>query len=120
MTKSDLIALFPTISPTAFVPCDSGFKISGKWAEIELIGEEWDIWLRNQKNLNKGLGARKISNILNSLESTDKTAIQRLDGEAWFRVGDYRLIAPMARLLGIRIKRKANPGAFGNFKGKQP
>jgi hypothetical protein len=115
MTKNDLKALFPTISPTAFVLGDSGFKIAGKWAEVEPVGDEWDIWLRNQKEPGKGLGARKINHILNSLESTDKTALQRLDGEAWFRVGDYRLIPPMIRLLGIRAKRKANPNAIRNL-----
>jgi hypothetical protein len=116
MTKSELINLFPDISPTAIQIGQDGAEIRGKWAVITPMDGIWDVWLYNPKDPSKGLSARKITNMLRSMESTDKTDLTVLDGEAWFRVSDHRVISEIRHIIGVRKKRRVSDAALANLK----
>ncbi len=108
LTKSEIIALFPDISPTAIrMGCD-GMEIRGKWAVITPMEDYWDIWIHNPQNLSKGLGARKVTNMLETIKTCVKTDFHERTGEAWFRVWDHTKILLIRAVLGIRKKRKVS------------
>ncbi len=113
ISKSQIFHAFgERISITAIQNIAGEWMIKGKWCFIapdDGKGEVWDIWICNSDNLCKGLGQRKVKNILHTLNGTVKTPFRELTGEAWGKVRDKGLILQNLHLLGIRKKRQVSP-----------
>lgn len=88
---------------------DSG--ITGKFAFASYLGDGyWDVWLRNEADLAKGLSTRKLNNIINAisdLENASTGPLRRLDGEAIYERMPTDTLLRIASLLGIRKRGKA-------------
>ncbi len=106
MTKAEIIALFPDISPKAIRMGQDGLEIRGKWAVVTPMEDYWDVWIMNPLNLSKGLSQRKVRNMRRAIEACVKTDFHELTGEAWFRVYDPVEISKIRHLLGIRKKKR--------------
>lgn len=89
--------------------------ITGKFALASYSGDGfWDVWLRNEADLAKGLGTRKLNNLISAIEAqVGPTAgpLRRLDGEAIYERMPTETFLSIAPLLGIRKRGKppANP-----------
>ncbi len=106
LTKSEIIALFPDISPKAVQIGQDGPEILGKWATVTPMEDYWDIWIHNPKNLSRGLTARKITNMMQTIKTLVKADFHELTGEVWFRVWDHKEVSLIRSVLGIRKKRR--------------
>ena len=107
MTKKEIFEAFGGhLSKTGIVLRDDSYILRGKWALIEKVDDQWDVWVCNHENLNAGLPALKLTWLLKGLEAAGIGEITRLDGEAYFRVDSPDEILPLASLLGLRRKRR--------------
>ena len=90
---------------------DGDAGITGKFALASYLGDgHWDVWLRNEADLAKGLGTRKLNNLIDAISSLpDALAgpLRRLDGEAVYERMPTKTLLRIAHLLGIRKRRKA-------------
>ena len=116
LTRPEIIALFPDISPTAIVKGCDGLEIRGKWAVVTPMEDYWDVWIMNPKDLAKGLGARKVTNMLEAIKVCVKADFHELTGEAWFRVWDHKEVSKIRHLLGIRKKRRVTAAQLENLR----
>jgi hypothetical protein len=89
---------------------DGDMGVTGKFAYASYLGDgTWDVWLRNEADLAKGLGARKLNNIIDAisgLENALSGPLQRLDGEAVYSAMPTDTLLRSAPLLGIRRRGK--------------
>ena len=108
MTKQEIFDAFQgEISKTAIIQKDGAWRIVGKWCEIERVGNLWDIFICNPGDMTKGLGQRKVNNIIDRLKIPPTNGTFRiLNGEAYTQVQDINLILQNLSLLGIRRKRR--------------
>jgi len=91
------------ISLSAIKYIDGSWMIVGRFCFIEKIDDMWDLFICNTKDMVKGLGARKVSNIQSSLLSGRwKGVFTTLTGETYTRVAGTELILDNLKLLGIR------------------
>ncbi len=121
MNKTELFeAAHRYPAKTCIVMGDSGPKITGKWGEIEQVGNSWDIWMHNPKDIAKGLFTGRINRAAETLENlTAKGPITKLDGELWVRVPNLDEIALIGPVLGIRKYRRPTESQLQNFKKLQ-
>ena len=107
MTKSEIYEAFDQkISKIAIVERDGNYVIQGKWSIVEPIGRAFDVWICNPTDMTKGLGTRKVNNMLEAFQSHTRTPFHRLNGEAYTRVAGKEIILQNLDLLGIRKKRQ--------------
>lgn len=89
---------------------DGDAGITGKFAFASYLGEgQWDVWLRNGADLAKGLGTRKLNNLIRAIEAElGPTAgpLRRLDGEAIYERMPTEALLIIAPSLGIRKRGK--------------
>ena len=105
MTKSELLQIFPAISPTAIQERDAEYVIFGKFCIVASLGRnEWDLWICNPKDITKGLTTRKIRILLRKL--WQEASFTELTGETYAQVQGTDLISNNLDLLGIRKKRQ--------------
>jgi hypothetical protein len=61
-----------------------------------------DVWLCNPADMYAGLGQKAVNNRLKVFERYDTDVMVPLDGEAWVKTRDKRLVLDNLKLLGIR------------------
>ena len=100
---------------------DSG--ITGKFAFASYNGDGlWDVWLRNEADLAKGLSARKLTNLISAIEAElgpRAGPLRRLDGEAVFTAMPTDALLIIAPFLGIRRRGKAPTTPINQNKQKR-
>ena len=105
------------VSSGAFKVIDGKTRIVGKWGEISLIGDYFDIWFIRPKL--KPLSERKLTAIQKKFPV--EVGFTRLTGEAYAQTKDKALVLKTLPLLGIRKKRKLSPETIkkltGQFRG---
>ena len=107
MTKQEIFDAFGgQLSKVGIVSRDGAWMLQGKWALIERIGDEWDIWLCNHKDLYTGLPELKLTWLIKGIFAQLEAPVTRLDGEAYLRVDSTEKILKLASLLGLKRKRK--------------
>lgn len=108
MTKQQLFHAFRgDISKSAIIEKDHVWCIVGKFCEIERVGDLWDLYICNPKNMTKGLSQRKVSIIVSELQNhPTKATFTVLNGEAYCQIESVDLILKNLDLLGIRKKKK--------------
>lgn len=95
---------------------EDGLEIRGKWAVVTPMEDYWDVWIHNPQDLAKGLGARKVNNMLQAIKSCVKADFHELTGEAWFRVWDHKKISEIRQILGIRKKKRVSAKQLENLR----
>jgi len=107
MNKIQLFDYFDQkISMTAINSIDGDWLVTGKFCRIGIDEDgQIDLWICNHKDIAKGLGTKKLRNILSTLKSLTTTAVHELNGEAWMELSDKDVILSSTRLLGIRKKK---------------
>lgn len=113
MTKNEMFDAFDGVLTNAnMVPESSGdYILHGKFCIIAPIGNDlWDVWVCNAKDLRKGLGERKVTNILDVFGSAyQEGTLIRLTGEAHGIVAGTEKILGNSKLLGLKRKRQLSP-----------
>ena len=95
------------VSSVAFKLIDGELNIIGKWCRITLEDNGvFDVWICNTADIQKGLGVRKVRNIVLSLNSTAGSPFHELNGEAWGKVRGKEIILENLPVLGIKKKRR--------------
>lgn len=95
------------VSSVAFKLIDGELNIIGKWCRITLEDNGvFDLWICNTADLQKGLGAQKVRNVISRLNSPVGSTFHELTGEGWGKVRDKEIILQNLPLLGIRRKRR--------------
>lgn len=89
------------VSSTAYKNVDGEKRITGKYAQISIMDDEFDIWIITPSFT--PISERKLSSLIKKIP--DKLPVTRLNGEAWAKCADKDLIRELLPLLGIR-KRK--------------
>jgi len=89
-------------SASAFKTIDGEKRIIGKWGQISLIDDTFDVWLI-QPDLSS-LTERRITTIENKLQLNG--TLIKLTGEAYFQTKDIDLIRRSIPVLGIRKKKQ--------------
>lgn len=117
MTKQELKAITgQAFAHSAYISDGDDSGVTGKYAFATYNGAGvWDVWLRNEDDLAKGLGARKLNNIIDAISSLKNTRtgpLRRLDGEAVYERVDTETLLRIAPLLGIRKRRQASGKPF--------
>lgn len=127
MTKQELYDAFDgKISKTCLVDDQTetgSYMIQGKYCWIQTAfdyGDDvWNIFICNPTDMHKGLGLRKVRNIVRVLPKTCvKTAYRELNGEADMWVKGTEGILQNLKLLGIRKKRELSPESVVNMKNR--
>ena len=97
------------VSSVAFKVIDGELNIIGKWCRITLEDNGgFDVWICNTADIQKGLGAQKVRNVISRLNSPAGSPFHELTGEAWGEVKDKEIILKNLPLLGIRKKRRVS------------
>ncbi len=105
---------------SAIVIGDSGPKITGKWGEIEQVGDQWDVWMHN-KDLREGLSTVRINRAADKLDNlTDRGPINKLDGELWVTVPNLDEIAIIGPVLGIKKRKQQTEAQLNNLRRYTP
>ena len=95
---------------------DGDYSVVGKFAEASYHGNGyWDVWLRNEADLARGLTNRKVGAIIkaiSSLENAPTGPLQRLEGEAIYPRMPTDTFLRSAAVLGIKKRRKASGNPF--------
>lgn len=92
-------------SSSAFKTVDGVRRIVGKFMEIEVVGDAYDIYLVNREN---PMSSQKLTWLLKAIEAIPEfdEVITRADGEAWFRTTSESLVRQCASTGGIKRKRR--------------
>ena len=107
MTKQEIFDAFGgQLSKTGIVLRDGEYMLRGKWALIEYVGDKWDIFLCNHKDMRAGLPALKLTWLIKGISARLDEPITKLDGEAYLRVDTPGKVLAVADLCGLRRKRK--------------
>ena len=85
------------VSKSAFTNIDGVTRIIGKFGEIEIIDDMFDIWFANRDN---PLSQRKITAILNKLPSVSGVSV--VNGEIWYQTKDKNEVRSILPIMGVR------------------
>ncbi len=107
MNKQQLFDYFDQkISKTAINNIDGDWLVTGKFCRIGIDEDgQVDLWICNHRDITKGLGTRKLRNILSTIKSLTTAKIHELNGEAWVKLSDKSVVLLSLPLLGIRKKK---------------
>lgn len=95
------------VSSVAFKLINGELNIIGKWCRITLEDNGvFDVWICNTADIQKGLGAQKVRNIISRLNYPAGSPFHELTGEAWGKVRGKEIILQNLPLLGIKKKRR--------------
>lgn len=104
------------VSKSAFRNIDGEWNLVGKFCRIIEDSEKtknndaiFDVWICNHADLSKGLGTKKLGNIIRSLKLYCSEPFHELSGESYVKVQGTESIIRNLRSLGIRAKRKLTP-----------
>lgn len=89
-------------SGSAFKTVDGQLRIIGKWGQVEIVGEYFDIWL--VKPDISPLSGQKLGALLTKLRKSDEFTV--LNGEAYYQTTDIEYVRQTLPLLGVRRKRR--------------
>lgn len=117
MTKSEVLMLFPTVSPSVIKKIEDEYEIVGKFCRVIIFDDgKIDLWLCNPKKMFNGLSKRKLDSLVKALEVPTKGSLNDqtkesisftvVDGEAWLNLDLPDLILNNLKVLGIRKKRE--------------
>ena len=108
MTRKELETAFQgKLSRRCFIQRDGEWVLQSKWCVIERVGDYWDIWLCTPLDIAKGLGARKIKNVIRGFNSgPTQPRWTVLTGEAFTRVLDADVILRSVAVAGLFFKRQ--------------
>ncbi len=90
------------VSSSAFKTIDGEKRIIGKWGQISLLDDIFDVWLV-QPDLSP-LTEHRITSIEKNLQLN--SPLIRLTGEAYFQTRDINMVRKSFPLLGIKKKRQ--------------
>lgn len=106
MTKTELAAMLDgMVSAKCIQQGDGETRLVGKYCQAvpaDATGDTWDLWLCTPDALSRGLGERKLTNLLTLL---DVDGWVRLTGEAYHVAFPKAWLLANLRPLGIRRKR---------------
>ena len=107
MNKQQLFDYFDhKISMTAINSIDGDWLVTGKFCRIGIDEDgQIDLWICNHKDIAKGLGTKKLRNILSTLKSLTTAVVHELTGEAWVKLSNKSVILTSLPLLGVRKKK---------------
>jgi len=107
MNKKQLFDYFDQkISMTAIQNVHGDWLVTGKFCLIGIDEDgQIDLWICNHKNITKGLGTKKLRNMLSTIKTFTTTKIHELTGEAWVKLSDKSAILSSLPLWGIRKKK---------------
>ena len=107
MNKKQLFDYFDQkISMTAIQNVHGDWLVTGKFCRIGIDEDgQINLWICNHKDIAKGLGTKKLRNILSTLKSLTTAVVHELTGEAWVKLQDKGVILASLSLLGIRKKK---------------
>lgn len=80
---------------SAFKVVDDVTRVCGKYGEIEIIGNMFDIWFVDREN---GLSQRKITALCKKLPRTEGVSVA--NGEIWYQTRTRTKCALFCRLWG--------------------
>lgn len=94
MTKAELVSLFPNFSPKrALRKLDAGeevpYEVVGKWVRVAKVGDGWDVFLCNMRDMTAGMGARRLNRLVALVPAGNH--VDAVDGEAWWQTGEVGL-----------------------------
>ena len=91
---------------TAIQNVHGDWLITGKFCQIGIDEDgQIDLWICNLKDITKGLGTKKLRNMLSTIKSLTTATIHEITGEAWMKLSDKSVILSSLPLLGIRKKK---------------
>lgn len=113
MNKDELFEFFEgKVSKTCMKRWDDGYSIFGKWAIVSPFSGGIDLFICNQRDMRKGLGQRKVNNIVSAIKSAGKVTFTELDGEAHTTLPNKQVVLDNLKLLGIRKKKVVTNAGF--------
>jgi hypothetical protein len=118
VNRQQLFEYFDSIISLASIKnIDDEATVVGKWSRV-VVEEDGliDLWICNPKNLTAGLGERKVTNMITSMKISNNSTLHRLDGEAWVKLSDKKVILTGLKLLGIRAKKKMTRKMLNSLK----
>lgn len=89
------------VSSAAFQVVDGELRVVGKFAQISIAGDKYDVWVVGR---DKPMTQRKIRSITSKFPTG--TGFQELTGEAYAQVAGLKFILQNLDLMGIRKKRQ--------------
>lgn len=89
------------VSKSAFVNIDGVTRIVGKFGEIEIIDDVFDIWFANREN---PLSQRKITALLNKIDRTEGVSVA--NGEIWYQVKDKNEVLSILSIMGVKKRKR--------------
>lgn len=101
------------VSSSAFRVIDGEPRIVGKFGQISVVGDKYDVWLV-QPDLSP-LTNRRINAILKN--SPLIGGFQRLNGEAYIQAADFNAVLSLLLKMGIRKKRKVSQAELDRLAG---
>ena len=107
MNKKQLFDYFDQkISMTAIQDVHGDWLVTGKFCRVGIDEDGLiDLWICNHKDITKGLGTKKLRNMLSTIKSLTTATIHEITGEAWMKLSDKSVILSSLPLLGIRKKK---------------
>lgn len=96
------------VSSGSFEVIDDELRLIGKYGQVVLNGDVYDIWFIKPKL--ESISTRKLGYILRNLPK--ELCLTRLNGEAYAITKDKGVVLKTLSLLGVRVKRKLSREAI--------
>lgn len=95
MTKAELCELFPAFSPKRSIRKlndgeETGYEVVGKWVRVEKVGDGWDVFLCNVRDMAKGISTKRLNLLVAKVPMGIQVHV--LDGEAWWSTTSVNMV----------------------------
>lgn len=90
------------VSKSAFKKIDGELRLVGKFGQISILDNVFDIWFVSTPPLT----SKKLTALLKKLP--EELSYTRLDGEAYVQTPDLQVVLKLLPLCGIKRKRKVS------------